>query len=166
MPVLLASAFVTATWPLSLMPAAAPSGPMLGMRISVQEYPAAFDEPIVKISVNALVTLTRWMNDAFMASPFVVFRRRCNRRSNTGRCVFSARNLCFPPAAVCAHRWIFARGWVDTLTQRGNLHLDPGTHLLMRILRDSPRPRPRHCDDLSGFPAALRAAHPLRQLLE
>ena len=38
------------------------------MRISVQEYAAAFAEPIVKISVNALVTLTRWMNDAFMAS--------------------------------------------------------------------------------------------------
>jgi len=37
-------------------------------RISVQEYAAAFAEPIVKISVNALVTLTRWMNDAFMAS--------------------------------------------------------------------------------------------------
>ena len=42
---------------------------MLGMRISVQEYPAAFAEPIVKISVNALATLTRSMNDAFMASP-------------------------------------------------------------------------------------------------
>src|SRR6266446_1026472 len=53
-------------------------GPMLGMRISVQEYAAAFAELIVKISVNALVTLTRWMNDAFMAFPFVVFRRRCN----------------------------------------------------------------------------------------
>ena len=39
------------------------------MRISVQEYPAAFAEPIVKISANALATLTRSMNDAFMASP-------------------------------------------------------------------------------------------------
>ena len=35
-----------------------------------------FAELIVKISVNALVTLTRWMNDAFMAFPFVVFRLR------------------------------------------------------------------------------------------
>jgi hypothetical protein len=48
---------------------------MLGMRISVQEYVAAFAELIVKISVNALVTLTRWMNDAFMAFPFVVSYR-------------------------------------------------------------------------------------------
>jgi RNA polymerase sigma factor (sigma-70 family) len=51
---------------------------MLGMRISVQEYAAAFAELIVKISVNALVTLTRWMNDAFMAFPFVVsYRSSC-----------------------------------------------------------------------------------------
>jgi hypothetical protein len=32
---------------------------MLGMRISVQEYAAAFADAIVKISVNALVTLMR-----------------------------------------------------------------------------------------------------------
>ena len=51
---------------------------MLGIRISVQEYTAAFAEPIVRISVNALVTLTRRMNDAFMTSPFVVLRHRCN----------------------------------------------------------------------------------------
>jgi len=45
---------------------------MLGMRISFQEYPAAFAEPIVKISVNTLVRLPCRANDAFTVSPFVV----------------------------------------------------------------------------------------------
>jgi len=42
---------------------------MLGMRISVQEYAAAFADAIVKISVNALVTLARRLNYAFIHSP-------------------------------------------------------------------------------------------------
>jgi hypothetical protein len=35
-----------------------------------------------------------------------------------------------------------------------------------RILGNAPRPRFRHCDDLRGLFPALRAAHPLRELLE
>jgi hypothetical protein len=45
---------------------------MLGTRISVQEYPAAFAEAIVNMRLNVLVTLTRRINDAFMAFPLLV----------------------------------------------------------------------------------------------
>src|SRR5205809_757561 len=66
---------------------------MLGMRISVQEYPAAFAEPIVKISVNALATLTRSMNDAFMASPFAT----AARHGTTGALRRQCRGALGPP---------------------------------------------------------------------
>jgi hypothetical protein len=58
------------------MPKATPNGPMLGTRISVQEYAAAFAEPTVKMIVIALTTVTRWMNEAFMAPPLVVSLER------------------------------------------------------------------------------------------
>ena len=54
-----------------LGPNAAPIGPMLGMRISVQEYAAkALSEPIVKININAPDALARWMNEWFMVPPY------------------------------------------------------------------------------------------------
>jgi hypothetical protein len=64
----------------------------------------------------------------------------------------------------------FCKG-VNTLTQRGGVHLDPEARStpnarLVRFLRDATRPRSGHGDAFSRLLAALRAVHPLRELPE